>query len=111
MDIEAAGIGDQVNKTELDRRHDGEEEKDGLEKFLTVSLWIFDRAELLFDRAGMEERVFDNQLTEVQRGAERKLSDGRGMNGACVDRTSDPSGFGNKVSKSVSSGHRPSYRR
>ena len=60
MDIEAARIGDQVNQTKLDQGHYGEEEKDGLEKLLTISSWIFDRAEVLFDRSGMQERVFDN---------------------------------------------------
>ena len=59
MGIEAAGIGDEVNQTELNQRHNVEKEKDGLEKLLTVSPWIFDRAELLFERSGMDEGGFD----------------------------------------------------
>ena len=79
MNIEVAGVGDQVNQTEFDQRHHGEEENNGLEKFLTGSPWIFDRAKLLFDRSGVKERVFDNQLTEVERRTERKVSDRRRM--------------------------------
>ena len=38
----------------------GEEENDSLEKFLTVSPWIFDRVVVGFERSSMRERVFDN---------------------------------------------------
>jgi hypothetical protein len=53
MDIEVAGIGDQVNQTALDQRHDGEEETDGLKKLLAVGPWVFDWAKFLSDRSGM----------------------------------------------------------
>ncbi|MCY1245726.1 hypothetical protein D9M72_588940 [compost metagenome] len=65
VEVEEARIGHQVDEAAIHQREELQECEERFENFLTVRPRVFDGAELLRDRAGMDEGVLDNHLAEV----------------------------------------------
>ncbi len=67
MDVEIAGIGDQVDQPSRNQGEDSEKEKRGLEEFLAVGARVFDRAKFLLDRRCVQKGMLDDQFAKVER--------------------------------------------
>src|ERR1700733_5201663 len=80
MSVEIARIGNQIDEAALDEGQHLEKENHRLEKFLSIDFRVFDRAVLRANDTGMQERVLDENRSEIERCAKGKISYGRRMN-------------------------------
>src|SRR5437879_740893 len=88
MEVEVAGVRYEVDQAEVDERHDVQEEQDGLQEFLPIRLRILSRPHLFFYYPGVDERMRDDELAEIQRSRQREIGDRRRVDRPRVDGAS-----------------------